>query len=515
MIQTQAPSVASPSFSSPIEEKDPKLAESYFKDASNYKGIAEKIFLPANEEEVSRILLAANEKRIPVTVSGGGTGLTGARVPQTGMVLSTEKMNRILQINWDSQRQEGYAVVEPGVVLKDFEQALEERGLFYPPDPTGKYAFMGGTVATNASGARSFKYGPTRRYVRRLRVVLANGDILELVRGQNPSRQSFFEVSFHGEKTVRVPLPDYSMPKVKNVAGYYCQPNMDFIDFFIGSEGTLGVVTQIELQVFKKPERLLSGIIFFRSEKDSYAFMTHARTTGREEKSSLKLDPRLLEFFDRHSLALLSGVYSDMPSEAGAAIFFEQECLSGNINEILAEWRRSTRQFQALSADSWISVLSSDQLVFRKFRQDLPFLVKEEVEKRGFQKIGTDMAVPDEAGEAMLDFYLRQLSESKIDFLIFGHFGDNHLHANLLPKTNEEFHRGKVLYETLVRKALELGGTISAEHGIGKIKVPYLAWMYGKKAIHQMVEVKLALDPEGVLNPGNIFPVEMIKKRVI
>jgi FAD/FMN-containing dehydrogenase len=149
----------------------------YLTDASNSRGILEKIHLPKNTAEISFLLEKANREGIAVTIAGAGTGLTGARVPNGGVIISTERMNRMGPVEWDERQKKGRVMVEPGVVLKDFQEFLEKQGLFYPPDPTGIFASMGGTVATNASGARSFKYGATRQYVSRLEIVLAGGEV--------------------------------------------------------------------------------------------------------------------------------------------------------------------------------------------------------------------------------------------------------------------------------------------------------------------------------------------------
>jgi len=478
--------------------------ESYLKDASHFRGEADQIVSPASEEAVVLFLKEANRRKTSVTVSGAGTGLTGARVPQQGTVLSTEKLNRILKISWDEPKQEGSAVVQPGVILRDLEQALEAAGLFYPPDPGEKNAFIGGTVATNASGPRSLKYGATRRWVKRLRVVLANGEVLDLRRGQQKAAGKKFEITFPNGKMVDVPVPGYTMPPVKNAAGYYARPHMDLVDLFIGSEGTLGIFTEIELAVIKKPAGFTAGLIFFQSEKDCARF-------GWEALDAL--EPRLLEFFDRRSLTLLSGKHPKTPAQAQAALFFEQECAPGSEETVQQTWTTLSRKFNPLGAEPWFSHRAPDLILLREFRHDLPVLVNEQVARNGFRKIGTDLAVPDTHGEAMLDFYLKTLQEAGIDYAIFGHIGENNLHVNLLPKTSAEFERSKTIYDTFAKKAAALGGTVSAEHGIGKVRIPYLEMMVGKEGLRQMARVKQALDPNGILNPGNIFPAELLGPR--
>ncbi len=476
--------------------------QSHLKDASFFSGTADKIFFPNSDEEIAFLLKEAGRSKMPVTVSGAGTGLTGARVPQGGAVLSTERMNRILSIHWDGRSTEGRAVVQPGVLLKDLERALEEKSLFYPPNPGEKAASIGGTVATNASGSRSFKYGPTRRYVQRLKIILPNGELLECARGAARETNSCFKIGLSDGKTVEIPVPSYPMPSCKNAAGYFAAAGMDLIDLFIGAEGTLGIVTEIELAVLKKPAAVVSGILFFSDEKTCYPFCEGARRAP--------FDPRVLEFLDSRSLAFLAQKHTDIPSGAGAALYFEQECTREQTESIRRSWASAATNRGAFSADDWLSSDAKRQNDFRTFRYNLPVLVNEQVQKNGFRKIATDMAVPPAQGKTMFEFYLATLGGCGIGYCLFGHLGENHLHANLLPKTEPEFARSKEIYEALARKAVSLGGTVSAEHGIGKLRIPYLEIMVGKAGLLQMARVKKALDPDGILNRGNIVPAELL-----
>ncbi len=498
--------------------KGSRPLKNYLKDASNFRGNAEKVVFPTTENEIANLLQEANRTKIPITVAGAGTGLTGARVPQGGVVLSLESMNKILKVHWDEKTREGYVVVQPGVPLKILEGTLEAKGVFYPPDPGEKEAFIGGTVATNASGARSFKYGPTRRYVRRLRIILPTGDLLEFSRGQQKAKGRTFLLTLSNGKPVKVPIPTYTMPNVKNAAGYFAEENMDLVDLFIGSEGTLGVFTEIELKILKKPEAVLGGILFFQSERDCFRFAKRVR--------DFELDPRLLEFFDSRSLALLARKHSQLPfellardvppkaglpSQTGAALFFEEEHPMKDTHAIQERWIRTLQDSQGAVPHPWVSSDPERQQAFREFRHDLPVLVNEQVAQNGFRKIGTDMAVPESQAEAMFNFYLEELPRTGIDYVIFGHLGDNHLHVNLLSKTQAEFDRSKAIYAQLAEKAIALKGTISAEHGIGKVRIPYLEQMVGREGLKEMASVKRALDPNGILNRGNIVPVELLR----
>lgn len=474
----------------------------YFEDASHFCGTADFITFPETEEQTAHLLREAYRQKEPVTISGGGTGLTGARVPQGGILLSTERMNRILQIEWDETRKTGYAVVQPGVSLKALEDALGSRGFFYPPDPGEQKAFLGGNVATNASGPRSFQYGPTRRWIRRLRVVLPQGNLVELRRGEQKAQAGRLEFAFPGQRMVRVLLPTYPMPSCKNAAGYFTTPGMDAVDLFIGAEGTLGVVTEIEVEILRKPEAVLSGILFFDDEWDCFAFAQEAR----------RMKARVLEFFDSRSLAFLARKHPDVPIGAGSALYFQRECTAAEYDRLLEDWELRSEEFNARPSDCWFGRNEQDFRLFRRFRYDLPVSVNEQAARNGFRKIGTDLAAPAPYTKGMLSYYLTELPKQPVEFLFWGHLGDNHLHVNFLPKSSEEFEQAMSTYAEMARQFIQWGGTVSAEHGIGKMRIPYLEMMVGRKGLLEMARVKKALDPEGLLNRGNIFPTELLNE---
>jgi D-lactate dehydrogenase (cytochrome) len=211
-------------------------------------------------------------------VSGAGTGTVAARIPFGGLVLATDKLNHIRNVTRD-ENAGGRAIAEPGVRLIDLQRAVEADGLLYPPDPTERTCFLGGTIATNASGSRTFKYGPTRNYVERLKIALATGDVIDLRRGESQAQSDGqVTIPLSSGRTIDAKLPTYQMPKVrKHASGYFVAPGMDVIDLFIGSEGTLGVIVEAEVRLLPKPEGLLSGVVFFDGEEDLLGFVRESR----------------------------------------------------------------------------------------------------------------------------------------------------------------------------------------------------------------------------------------------
>ncbi|MCX5749963.1 MAG: FAD-binding oxidoreductase [Candidatus Saganbacteria bacterium] len=478
-----------------IIKTDQDTIRPFLEDASGLTGAhTDKVFLAENTGEVSELLKECSSKNITVTVSGGGTGVTGGRLPFEGVVLATDRLNRILDLK------PGSIVVQSGVPITEIHKAAGSIGYFYPPDATEWTAFIGGNIATNASGARTFKYGATRKYIKRIKVVLSNGDIIDVERGRLLAKSNILEIrNTKSEIRNKFEIPNYKIPNIKNAAGYYSRKNMDLIDLFIGSEGTLGVIAEAELSLLKKEGFVFACFSFFNRLNDALNFVAEAK----------KCDALAIEFFDARALDLLRTKYLNMP-KAAACVFFEEEITTEKEKDYLERWGNLLEKHNVSLDDVWTSETPEKAQEFKDMRHSVPELVNEIVKKRGFPKLGTDIAVPDRAFAEMFGLYEKTLLSSNIDSLIFGHIGDNHLHVNMLPKDSDEAEKVKDIYISFVRRAISLGGTVSAEHGIGKIKHRFLKEMYGDRGILEMTRVKKSLDPDLILGLGNIFPKELL-----
>jgi len=504
-----------------LTKSQPDEIQDFLSDASYLPGgHASRVLFPANVEEVAEVLAQASCENTRVTVSGAGTGTVAGRVPFGGIVLATDKLNRISPILSDGKGG-GRVTAQAGVILRDFQRAVESEGLLYPPDPTERSCFLGGNVATNASGARTFKYGPTRNYVERLKLALPSSDVLDLRRGElHADAGGRIAIPLPSGRVIKAQLPSYQMPQVrKHAAGYYVAPGMDVIDLFIGSEGTLGVIIEVEVRLLPKPEGLLSGIVFFDLEERLLAFVREARqrslanrvrvSTVREGNAG-KLDARALEYFDSESLEFLRRKYETVPTDAVAAIFFEQETTPLTEDSLMTEWLSLLDDHNALSEQSWFATNEQDQAKLREFRHALPVLMNEWFARHNQKKVSTDMAVPDEEFAGMLRFYQEALRGGDLRYTIFGHIGDNHVHVNILPRNDVEAERAWEIYRTFIRRAVDVGGTISAEHGIGKLKREYLLELYGEQHLREMADLKRAFDPQGILGRGNMFSEKLV-----
>ncbi len=478
--------------------------ENYFTDAANFKGECSAVYFPETTEEVAEVLREANSSRTKVTVSGNGTGLTGGRVPQGGIVLATDKLNKIFSIERETKR----ALTQPGVLLADFKAEVESRGLFYPPDPTENDCFIGGTIATNASGAKSFKYGATRNFVDSLEVVLPEGEILELARGEIFEQNGKISLEAKSGKQYEIIIPNIKMPNVKHAAGYYIKPGMDAADLFIGAEGTLGVITKAELRLIDKPAEIISAVVFFFDENEALSFIEEARNLSyakRKGSGETPIDALALEFFDEKSLKFLIDDFANLKEEHKAAVWFEQDISNENADAVSDAWFELIEKFNGDMENSWFAVDESKRREFRHFRHTVSQKISEFIAAKGFRKVGTDTAVPH---EKFRDFYYASkalVEQSGMRYVVYGHFGDSHMHLNMLPQSKEEFETAKKIYYEICKSAAELGGTVSAEHGIGKFKREYLELMFSERELKGMAKIKNTLDPNLILNFGNIF----------
>jgi D-lactate dehydrogenase (cytochrome) len=510
----------------------------YLMDESKLRGEADWLFFPKSEGEIGSILKYIRDSKIQTHISAARTGIVGAGVPSSGSIISTEKMNKILGLGFDENKGLYFIRVEPGITLqelneklmnKEFENIKEltpdvkkkynegNKMFHYPVDPTEMSASIGGTVATNASGARTLKYGPTRDWVKGLRVALSSGEILDIQRSKFfASSNGDFIVNQSDGTKLKFRIPNYIFnTSVKNAAGIYSKPSMDLIDLFIGSEGILGIVTQIDIWIIEK-HQLISNVLFFKTEEDALNFTDKIR-------NNVIISSEFIEFFSDQALNLLREVQTrepgslkipKIPKDAQAVIFFDFPYNEDKLDKILNELTMIAEKFNTDLSNGWSGYEDQDHARFKQFRHAVPENVNAIIAQRKqefpeFHKLGTDMSVPEKNFRNMMTYYHSTLQDANLDYVIYGHIGDYHVHVNILPKNMKEFRLGEKIYEKFARKAVEYGGSISAEHGIGKIKKVYLKIMYSQKELEEMRLLKRTLDPSLILNCGNIVTIKV------
>ena len=416
------------------------------------------VVTPTTTRMVADVVKLANRERVAIVPRGAGTGLSGGSVPVGGgLVLSLTKMNRILEIDVENL----VAVAQPGVVTATFQAEVERHGLFYPPDPASQSAStLGGNVAECAGGPRGFKYGVTKDYVLGLEVVTPTGQVVRL-----------------GGKTI------------KNATGY------NLVQLFVGSEGTLGVVTEITLRLIPKPKARRTLLAVFPRLDDASQAVTSIVLAG--------IVPATIELMDNTTIRTVETyLHTGLPVDAEAVLLIE---IDGEETTVVGQSRdivSTCREHGASQVQAAATPQESDQL-WRARRA-----VSASLARARPTKLGEDIVVPRKMIPAMVKRIQEISRKYNLPIAIFGHAGDGNLHPNILfdIRASDEVARVHQASDELFAAAVELGGTLSGEHGIGLLKRDYMLSGLGPEAIDLMRQIKTALDPLGIMNPGKVFP---------
>jgi D-lactate dehydrogenase (cytochrome) len=507
-------------------------AVTYLQDAAHTPGgHTPSVFLPASEVEVAALL----KQHAAVLPVGAQSSLTGGATPFGEVVVSLARMARIGRVSRDRVR------AQAGVALLTLEQALREEGAFFPPAPTFLGAMVGGVVSTNAAGAATFKYGSTRDWVRGLTIVLASGDVLDVERGECRAHpEGYFEIEGVGGDVTRVPAPRYTPPPVaKRSAGYHAEPGLDLVDLFVGSEGTLGVITEAELRVAPEPARAF-GWVTLPSEEEALEVTARLRAAARatwSDRDARGVDVAAIESLDRRCLALLREDGKDRehgivwPPEADSALLFQVELPVGSdtaqaMEEIgrlddadrpdtpLVRLCLLLRERRAL--ESLELALPGDRRRASRLlalREAVPMAVNHRIRASqrldpGVRKVAADMIVPFDSLPEMMRRYREGFARRGLDHALWGHVSDGNVHANAIPRRSDDVRQAEEAILEFGGEVLRLGGCPMSEHGVGRnpVKQELLRRLYGEEGIAQMRAVKRALDPDGKLSPGVLFP---------
>ncbi|MBD3316556.1 MAG: FAD-binding protein [Chitinivibrionales bacterium] len=511
-----------------IEAKEKIVAEvpDILYDESRFTlGTPERVYYPESIDDIRSVIVEAASTQTPVTVIGGQTGITGGSVPTEGCIaLCMSAMHSVLAVE---KGREGVPVLrcQPGITLEQIAAFLEkptdygqpvpgmellgETVWFYPPDPTEMSAQLGGTVAANASGARTFRMGATRRHIELLTIVTAKGETATIRRGEHLFADGACTFKTDQGTAYSIRAPRYQSGTFKNAAGYYSRPGMDLIDLLVGSEGTLCVFAEVGIRLSPAP-RLTAGLTFLPSRESAFGFAVFLR----QERPVLAV-----EYFDSTALNFIAEYKDDItlklpafPADAHAAVYWEYtETDDAPFEERMEVWEEQLDALGTSLENTWSGFEPEESTRLKKFRHAAPELVNFKIaqykrETADIRKVGSDTAVPGAHFEELFSRYFELISAGGPRAVVFGHLGDYHLHFNMLPRTTAEMKKAREIYGRMMDLALELGGTVSAEHGIGKLKTDYLARMYGDEGIADMRTIKETLDPSGLLNPGNLLP---------
>lgn len=452
-----------------IAATDRDVRAGYARDASGMTMVPDAVLRPRDEQDVVEALAAASAARTAVTVAGAQTSTTGASITDRGALMSLRALDQMVRI--DPER----SVVRAscGVIVADLRRACAEAGFLFTPDPTAdESSTVGGAVACNASGARSFAYGATRPHVAALRVAHADGAVEE-----------------------------YRRPEVaKNTAGYLVA--QDPVDWFVGSEGTLGVVLEAEFTLLPLPARTTGLAVPFRSETEALAFVTAARegTTVR---------PRCLEYTDAEATGFMRRAADDEGWARGASAMVYTEDSGDEPEAPLDAWLALIEAHGGLTDD--LRVFEGDTALreARRLRHAVPAAMHERAAPflaKGGRRVSTDWAVPHREMAAALEASRRAADALGIEHAVtYGHAGDGHPHQNWVARDPDELRVRETCVDRTLHEVVRRGGTVAAEHGIGKLKKRWLPLQLGERQYAVMRALKAALDPVGVLAPGNLW----------
>lgn len=487
---------------------------------------------PRSTEEVSACLRAFDHV-LPV---GAQSSLTGGATPAGDVVMSTERLS--------SMTIEGSRIrVGAGVPLQHVQDSLLKLGRWFPPVPTYLGAFTGGAVATGAAGAATFKYGTVREWVEGITVVLAGGDILSLTRGEcRASADGLFEIETSwGTRTVR--LPALRMPNVpKKSAGYFVAPEMDLVDLFIGSEGTLGVIGDVTLRTAARPGGLCRAYVPVTTEGEGFQLVTELRDAARATwvtRDANGIDVAAIEHLDARSIQVLREDGIDrkldltLPANAAMVLLIDLELSEMEAAKDLWPIIASSLEREAVDSpltrfcrlldrhkafDDAEITLPGDRArvaAFAEMREAVPAGVNRRVAEAKqrdaeISKTAADMIVPFDRFDEMMTVCRRLFAERDLDLAVWGHISDGNVHPNLIPRDADDVRKGREAILALGDAVIAMGGCPLAEHGVGRspIKQQLLRQLYGDEGIAAMRAIKLSLDPHGLLASGVIFPTQ-------
>ena len=507
----------------------------YLEDAAHYPGgHATAVAHPRSEGDVAALVQDTHHPLLPV---GAQSSLTGGATPMGEAVVATDHLDRVITVS-SSQ-----ITIQAGVPLHVLQSELAQRGAFYPPVPTYDGAVAGGVIATNAAGPATFKYGSTRDWVRAITVVLADGQVLDLERGQTVAHPGgYFELA-DGDRVTRIPVPSYHMPDVaKRSAGYFAKPGMDLIDLFIGSEGTLGIVTEASFAVMPRRPRVC--LVWIPTPNERHALDLVATLRREAQATWGTRDPRgidvaAVEHLDRRSLEILREDGADrlhevpLPADTAMALLIHIELPDDSVWTNEDAYGQIACALNARAPDTPLvrlcRLVAQAGLLDRAeialpddgrrraqllaIREAVPAAVNRRISAAQrpsptVQKTAADMIVRFEQFEESLGLFRHAFERRELDYAIWGHISDSNVHPNVIPRGPDDVERGQAAILECGLAIIQWGGCPLAEHRVGRnqIKQTLLRELYGDTGVEQMRQVKRAVDPRWRLAPGVLFP---------
>ena len=482
-------------------EKD--IVQGYDHDWSNMKGYADAVCRPKNILECSITLRCCHLLEIPITISAGRTNLTGSATPQGGIIISIINLKNIQSIDIKNKE----ITCSPGVYLEDFRNNVINQSsnkLFFPVDPTSrKEAMIGGAISCNASGFIPGEKGAMRYWVNGISLILINGEIINAKRSQYISKNGYFTIRYSDNSENKIRIPRYKRVNIKNASGPYSSSNgkIDFIDLIIGSEGIFGCLAESTLKLQDTPSDYLNLFIKLKNEDQAFQLYSDIRNYISKDMSSLSG----LEYFGENCSEFMEHREYLFDDEYSVGVYIQIPTYD-NFDSIMESWHDMLIKNEYINNENQILSLN-DSHSWKKFfdaRHSMPANALQKAKEYKTESIITDTIVPPESFNKFIKEAHQLIKKNNIDYLLFGHLGDCHLHFHLLPDSSTE-KIAQNCYHEIIKLSSELGGVYSAEHGTGKRKTQDFIQCYGNDAAIEVKECKKGFDPNFLLNRGNVF----------
>jgi D-lactate dehydrogenase (cytochrome) len=507
----------------PLEDRH----RDYLKDESRTLGKAESISFPINEAEVQAIVKTLSRRQTPITVQGSRTGIAGGAVPVGGHILNLSKMTKVMGLELD-QSSQFLIRVQPGISLSELDRHLYRRRFecdgwdqnalsalealhkadrqFWPPDPSERSASIGGIAANNSRGICAHHYGPAGDHIKCIRVVDVNGEIHSISRGQYVFSQELGICPLPGGAEIRV-----------DPANLQAESPNDLMDLYLGSEGLLGAIIELTLSLQPLPHELWGIVFFFEGQPQAVDFLQaidqrHIKKSGTDIVAIEYMDQTTLECIREYRQ--VNSQLKELPNwdtRLVSAVYLEIHGNSTEEVEVLSEWLLETSAECGSDPDTtWAFCGEIEMERLHLFRHAAPESVNQMIDKAKqvnprVTKLGTDMRLQNGSLSEMLEMYEKDLQVRGLKAAIFGHAADKHFHVNILPQNYQQFDEGRKLIEIWAKKISAMGGNITVEHGVGKIKKNLFQSIPLPQRLKMIRGLKQQFDPNGLWNPGNML----------
>ncbi len=483
---------------------DKDIVDGFITDSSNLPGNAVAVARPGNEKECAVLFKILCNAGIPYTISAGKSNLTGSATPQEGVIISLNNIQEpTVKVDFDEK-----SVTAPvGVFLEDMRNEVLNQSnnkLMFPVDPTSRVeATVGGALACNASGFIPGPKGAMRFWVQELHILLPDGGKVIAKRGEYISENGEF-IFMYGDKEIKVPVPRHPRPAIKNAGGPFSDPDgrIDLIDLFVGSEGIFGVITQCVLGLQDCPVDYLD--IFFSLPEETDAIKLREYLGNKEDGLIESL--AALEYFGLNSRQYMNNEEVLFNGDDKVGVYIKVPLYDEELEDVAEKWLEMLIEADCNVNEDAIILMDTerDREIFQEARHSLPANSLEVVQHRGTFTIMTDALVPQDKFAEFMEFTNNIINAAGMDYLSFGHLGDCHIHFMILPR-KEELDKGVEIYDKIIEKSAKLGGIYSGEHGTGKRKRKDFIKCHGEKGVEEVRKTKAALDPEFLLNRGNVI----------